>query len=513
MVEGRVFPAFAPDSCIKMSEDSSRAERGEDVLGRLNGAVFGVDADGRTTYADERGRSLLETTGESPPPDEAIGRPIEEVLPDDLGSSVAERCAHAMETQSSVDFVEYDDALGRVDVEVYPSETGVTLRVDADARNRARSQDAEAREAILRDVHDVVSDQDVTFEERVDRLLAIGQEALDVPIGSLSHRFGDEYRFEIVRSPTDELQSGDVVDLEATNCERVILTEETLALADIEQDAPELTDKAGFTEWGISCYLGTPVVVGGDVYGTFCFYDTEPREEPFTDWEVTLVELLGKWVGTALERKLARERLVRQNERLEQFASVVSHDLRNPLSVAEGWTELARKECDSDHLAKVADAHDRMADLIDDIRSMAQAGELVDEVDLCDLTAVAEQAWSNVATPDATLEVDSDATIPADESRLQQLLENLYRNAVEHGGDDVTVRLGVHENGFYVEDTGIGFPDADPEELFEFGYTTSADGSGLGLNLVKQISAAHGWTVELAESTAGGARVEFTDVR
>ena len=105
-------------------------------------------------------------------------------------------------------------------------------------------------------------------------------------------------------------------------------------LGDVERDAPELTHREGYTGWGVSGYRGAPVFVDGEVYGTFCFYDTESREGQFSEWEVTLVDLLSRWVSYGLQIERDTERLNRENRRLDRFVSVVSHDLRNPLS----WT-------------------------------------------------------------------------------------------------------------------------------------------------------------------------------
>ncbi len=58
-------------------------------------------------------------------------------------------------------------------------------------------------------------------------------------------------------------------------------------------------------------------------------------------------------------------------------------------------------------------------------------------------------------------------------------LENLFRNAVEHGGDDVTVSVGTESWGFYVTDDGPGIPDGTAD-LFEPGYSTADDGTGSG---------------------------------
>ena len=102
----------------------------------------------------------------------------------------------------------------------------------------------------------------------------------------------------------------------------------------------------------------------------------------------------------------------------------------------------------------------------------------------------------------------------ADPRRLVQLLENLFRNAVEHNGTDVQVIVGrlPHSNGFFVEDDGTGIPLDDRDRIFESGYSTNPDGTGFGLNIVEQIASAHGWDVDVASGSQGGARFEFTDV-
>ena len=208
-----------------------------------------------------------------------------------------------------------------------------------------------------------------------------------------------------------------------------------------------------------------------------------------------------------------RERLKREKDRLEAFSDIVSHDLRNPLSVASGRLELARAKRDSDHLDAVATALGRMEVLIDDLLALAKGGEPPEATERVDLAAMAEAYWENVETSAATLAVDGAPTIEADRSRLGQLLENLFRNSVEHGGESATITVGALDDGtgFYVADDGPGIPQADREAVFESGHTTG-DGVGLGLAIVEDIATAHGWRVAVTESASGGARFEVTGV-
>lgn len=372
--------------------------------------------------------------------------------------------------------------------------------------------DRRRREDVLREMHTIISARDQTFEEQVQALLELGRAELGTEYGTLSEIRGDDYVFKIVAADDDGIQAGDVVPVSATNCEIAASSEQTLVLGDVERDAPEETDRTGYTEWGISCYIGAPVMIDDDVYGTFCFYDTDPRSGQFSTWEVTLVDLMSRWVGYELQRHRANERLRRKNEQLEEFASIVSHDLRNPLNVAEGRLELAMEECQNEHLETVMRAHDRMEALIDDLLELALAGQQVGETEVVDPSVFRDSWWQNVDTANATLDVDLERKIRADPGRLQQLFENLVRNAIEHGGRDVTVTLGELADGFYIEDDGPGIPPDKRDNVLKAGYSTADKGTGFGLRIVEQVVEAHGWDLAVTESAQGGARFEITGV-
>ncbi|WP_284010885.1 PAS domain S-box protein [Haloarcula pelagica] len=209
------------------------------------------------------------------------------------------------------------------------------------------------------------------------------------------------------------------------------------------------------------------------------------------------------------ERKDRERELKRRNQRLDEFASVVSHDLRNPLNVAFGGVDLAQAECDSEHLERAERGLDRMDALIDDLLTLARANETITDRESVDITRIVEECWSNVETGDATLVTDVDCTIDADESRLKQVCENLVRNAIEHGGDDVTVTVGEFEEGVYIEDDGVGIPEDEYDDIFTAGYSTSDEGTGFGLSIVEQIVEAHDWEIRVTDGSKGGARFEI----
>jgi len=234
--------------------------------------------------------------------------------------------------------------------------------------------------------------------------------------------------------------------------------------------------------------------------------------------DVELARQLGAIATAALQRAdreaQLRDReaeLERQNERLEEFASVVSHDLRNPLSVAR--TRLRSVDTDDEEaLSAVDGALDRMADLVEGLLALARHGRSVRAPEPVDVAGVAPRAWSLVSTADAEFEATDVGTVLADEERLQTLLENCFRNALEHGGAGrVFLRPAPDGEGFVVDDDGSGIPEEFREEAFEHGFSTEG-GSGLGLAIVETVAEAHGWTVTAGESPEGGARITVTGV-
>ena len=209
-------------------------------------------------------------------------------------------------------------------------------------------------------------------------------------------------------------------------------------------------------------------------------------------------------------QKRRQRELERQNEQLDRFASVVSHDLRNPLSVASGRARLAAETGDASHAEAATDALNRMEDIIEDILTLAREGQTIDQTERVSLASVAEDAWNHVDTADATLTVTTDRTIDADPARLQRLFENLFRNCIEHGDAAVAVTVGdTEKGGLYVADDGPGIPPEERDTVLDHGYTTSSDGTGLCLAIVASIAQAHGWEVEVTESERGGARFEM----
>jgi len=234
---------------------------------------------------------------------------------------------------------------------------------------------------------------------------------------------------------------------------------------------------------------------------------------------------------------------VRRGLDLDHVASVISHDLRNPLDVATARLRAGRELDDNEHFEHVARAHDRMGRIVDDVLTLARGAEVVEPEEAVDLGAAAGAAWDTVETDTATLDLREPLpTTDADPDRVRRLFENLFRNAVEHGVSDerersppgepghdrprdVTVTVGRLDDddgsedaavadraGFFVADDGPGIPASLRDRLFEPGYSSDDHGTGLGLAIVARIATLHGWSVDVATSATGGARIEVAGV-
>lgn len=267
------------------------------------------------------------------------------------------------------------------------------------------------------------------------------------------------------------------------------------------------------------------------------------------------------------------KRLQNQKERLDEFASVVSHDLRNPLSIFQGYLERAEETGDPEDFEKCRDAIARMDALIDDLLSLARNTDGTADTEPVNLDEVAKMSWQNTETREANLRVKTEMTVVADKGQLRQLFENLFRNSVEHGSknpdsetrwdsvehgstgshaspddsaehgsttpdsgtrrdsvepdsaecqvpskdavecvSDVTVTVKSLPDGFSIEDDGVGIPEEERDRVFESGYSEDNDGTGLGLYIVEQVAEAHGWDVTVTEGEEGGAAFEITGV-
>lgn len=240
----------------------------------------------------------------------------------------------------------------------------------------------------------------------------------------------------------------------------------------------------------------------------------------FDETDMNLASILASNAETALRRLDNEQDLRRKNQRLEAFVDVITHDIPNHLTVAKTRIDLAQTHDDLSHLDQVSAAHNRIESVISDMHTLVNHGERIDSTAWLRVDDIVDGCWRNCRESEAsgTLEVDANGYVRADKSRFKQLLENLFWNALDHAGPDPTIRVGLVEDGFFIEDDGPGIPESKRERVLTPGFSR-ADGeshSGFGLAIVQAISRAHGWEVTITESHLDsgdpGARFEFSGV-
>ncbi|MXR51231.1 PAS domain-containing protein [Halovenus sp. WSH3] len=333
-----------------------------------------------------------------------------------------------------------------------------------------------------------------------------------------------DFNRTVVRVATDtgELEPVLVTDGARTDfgdCWAYDADEETAAVRAFEEgetvvveDVTTLDD--GYDRGDTAAVLYVPI----GSYGLISITHHEPGA--FDETDLDLASIPASNAETAF-RRLENERdLRRQNERLEAFVDVITHDIPNHLTVATTRVDLARQTGDLSHLDQVANAHDRIESVISDMHTLVNYGDRIESATWVRLSDIVTGCWENCREEESngTLEFDGAGYIRADESRLKQLLENLFWNALSHAGPDPTVRVGLLPDGFFVEDDGPGIPESQREKVLSPGFSEADDGdhSGFGLAIVQEITRAHDWEVSITDSELGdgtpGARFEFTGV-
>ena len=224
------------------------------------------------------------------------------------------------------------------------------------------------------------------------------------------------------------------------------------------------------------------------------------------------------------ELEATKQTLEKSNEKLEQFAGIVSHDLRNPLNAAKLRLDFLREAGPEEHVAELEQTLTRMETMIEDLLTLSRTGATVKGPEQVSLATVVTESWDTAKTSDAEfeMEVPETVTIRADRDRLRHIYENLFRNAVDHNTRPVTLRVGIVGKsnvtdgdttaGFFIEDDGDGIPKDERDEVLKDGYTTSDDGTGFGLSIVQDIVKAHDWDFTISKSESGGVRFEITNV-
>ena len=243
-----------------------------------------------------------------------------------------------------------------------------------------------------------------------------------------------------------------------------------------------------------------------------------------------LVDLLAIGISVLIlgrnNRKLESDSLLR----MQRFLADASHDLRTPLTVIKGYSELLSKnqiqssEDRNRAYERVNSEIIRMENLIHDLLLLAELGEttrpIFEEVNLTDLVTSYSHDFSTL-NPTRTLEVniDSDITIDGSVEHLRRLIQNTFNNIIRHTDQSAPVRVTLCTKGkravLTIEDGGKGLPEDGYRDAvtalnrFDSSRSPETGGSGLGLSIIAAIVSEHGGILNLKKSELGGLAVEI----
>ncbi|MCT7951208.1 response regulator [Ancylothrix sp. C2] len=408
-------------------------------------------------------------------------------------------------------------------------ETGTVqelVSVSRDITTRKRTeQELRESEAYIRGLYKVTSARKLTFQQRLQGLVTMGRHRFELEYGVLSHIESDRYEVVAAQSPDQSVHPGDVFDLQQTYCRETVLQREPLYFESVMVSRWQYQPiKAPFRQ---EAYIGTPIVVGGKVYGTLSFFSSKPLNRPFRPVDKELLKLMAQWIGRELERQQDAEDLARARDRAmeatrakSEFLATMSHEIRTPMNAVIGMTGLLLDTSLSpeqrDFVETIRTSGESLLTIINDILdfSKIESGKLDLEEHPFNLRSCIEESLDLLASRAGEKDIEmayiiapgTPEKIIGDVTRLRQVLVNLLSNAVKftHSGE-VVVSISstaieaadqspCYQILFAVKDSGIGIPTDRMERLFKsFSQIDSSvsrqyGGTGLGLVISKRLS-------------------------
>lgn len=192
----------------------------------------------------------------------------------------------------------------------------------------------------------------------------------------------------------------------------------------------------------------------------------------FTEADLENLNLVSR-VATILKKQSeALSTKDHAQDHVTEAGATLSHDGKNFLSIIQGRAQLAREDPQAEHFDAIERASQRMDELIEDTRTLLETGTQATDIEAVPLRVAVEEAWEVEQTDEAEFWMTHLETILAERSRVCQMLENLFRNSVEHAGPAVTITVGMlsEDQGFYVEDDGPGIDPREEDSVLEFAY-------------------------------------------
>ena len=228
-------------------------------------------------------------------------------------------------------------------------------------------------------------------------------------------------------------------------------------------------------------------------------------------------ETLGRSLQFAdiTEARRRTDEVRRQNEQFQELAAGINHELRNSLSIIEGYLETVQTngafDADapvSEQIGIAVDAAEEMVQRVDDLGTLAKLGGAVTDVTECRVSSLTGSVAEKQSAVDVS--VAPDGTLLAEKGRFARLLERLL--SYSEATDATTARIELTGDGFRYLDDGTAVAKFDTEALLTYGEAVPHADAGSLLPTARVLAQAHGWTMEVEDDAADGLHVEMTGV-
>ncbi|MDG1491071.1 MAG: ATP-binding protein [Planctomycetota bacterium] len=370
--------------------------------------------------------------------------------------------------------------------------------------------------------------------------LSLAANFFGLSIGIVSQVSGDDYVIECVHQPDGlGLEVGQTFPLGNTYCAITLQADDVVSIDDMRSSA--FNDHPCYEAFRLESYLGAPIRVDGELYGTLNFSSPDARPRRWTEADRDLVRLLALWVESAISRHRLNERLTKvvrrldqsnrdlreRNEDLDFYARHASHDLQAPLKNILALMEFFEMEDGipaqvTDDLGLIRDEVGRMLDMIKGILRFSRSSRAELELSSVNLSACCDDALSalreEIERTGARVSVGPIPEVAGDASLLTQVMQNLFENAIKYQppGQQPEIEISGREAGGVVlvdvTDNGIGLDEEKADLVFRplgrLHQNDQYDGSGLGLSICRKIVRRHGG--ELSYRSTPGSGATFT---
>ena len=176
-------------------------------------------------------------------------------------------------------------------------------------------------EQVIRRLYKITNDHSKGFDYQVSQLLKMGLERFDLDIGILSNIKGEDYFIKNCITPTDvPIQVNDRFDFGITYCKITCTSKGPLALEHIGND-DKLGKHPAYIALGLESYIGIPIHLNNELYGTLNFSSPKPYSRKFHEIDIDALQLMASWIETELCRREQEERLLKLNKELEHHAN------------------------------------------------------------------------------------------------------------------------------------------------------------------------------------------------